>query len=155
MSVFNQRSRLKALPLLFFAAIFWACNPAYAETGDTHHPQHSQEWPGVYNGLLPCADCKGVKTSLALNTNHTYIMITEFMGKSPREFTEKGKFIWSEDSNKIVLTSRDNSTIRQYQVGENSLIQLDGNGNRYTGSNAGNYILRRNDPSSIEPKHAH
>lgn len=145
----------QVLALIFCSAIFSGYNPVFAETAETkHHAQHSGEWPGVYNGFTPCADCNGVKTSLALNTNNTYILITQYIGKSLREFTEKGKFATNEN-NKIVLTSRDGSTTRQYLVGENMLIQLDSNGNRIAGKNADGYILRRNDVTAKAPKHLH
>lgn len=141
-------------------AIFSAAGSAVAETaqkpdGAAHHAQHHGEWPGVYNGFTPCADCVGVKTSLALNANNTYILITQYAGKSPRDFTEKGKFTWSEDNSKIVLTPRDGSTTRHYLIGENMLIQLDSNGNRISGKDADRYVLRRNDVTAQEPKHSH
>ncbi len=148
------------LTSFLFIAIFAGSASAVAEStqkhdGDTHHAQRAVEWPGVYNGFTPCADCVGVKTSLALNANNTYILMTQYAGKSPREFTEKGKFTWSEDSNKIVLTPRDGSTTRYYLVGENMLIQLDSNGNRISGKDADRYILRRTDVTAQEPKHSH
>lgn len=148
------------LTSILVMAIYSGSGSAVAETaqshdGAGHHAQRSKEWPGVYNGFTPCADCTGVKTSLALNSNNTYILMTMFAGKSPREFTEKGKFIWSEDGDKIVLTSRDGSNTRHYLVGENMLIQLDSNGNRFSGKDADRYILRRVDLTAQEPKHSH
>jgi uncharacterized lipoprotein NlpE involved in copper resistance len=138
------------LAFFLFSAVFSACDVALAETagmddGNAHHGQTSIDWPGMYRGFLPCDDCKGVKTTLALNKNNTYILITQHIGKSEREFVEKGKFA-SDDGKTIVLTPRntaDSPATRQYLVGENLLTQLDGNGNRMTGKFADRYVLRR------------
>jgi len=144
-----------------FIAIFSACSTAFAETTETkdattHHAQNSLDWPGVYLGFLPCDDCKGVKTTLALNKNNSYLLITQYVGKSEREIVEKGRFTEGNNSNTLVLTPRDNSTTRQYLVGENTLIQLDNTGNRISGKLAERYILRRTDvtkSSSSHPSH--
>ncbi|MDD2739070.1 MAG: copper resistance protein NlpE, partial [Methylomonas lenta] len=120
---------------------------------DAHHAHDSLDWPGIYNGFLPCADCAGIKTSLALNKNNSYVLITQYVGKSPRDFVEKGKYVWSEEANTITLTPRKSGTIHQYFVGEDMLIQLDKDGNRITGKLADNYILRRNDVTAEPSSH--
>lgn len=149
----------RILGALALAAGLSAFQPAFAETGETqghevHHGQKSLDWPGIYNGFLPCDDCVGIKTSLALNKNNTYILITQFAGKSPRDFVEKGKFSWGDKDGTIILTSRDGSKTHHYQVGENTLTMLDDNGNRITGKQAERYILRRNDVTSEPPQHS-
>ena len=32
------------------------------------------DWPGYYNGILPCADCPGIETSLWLRSDSTYVL---------------------------------------------------------------------------------
>lgn len=147
------------LTFFLFIAIFLGCNPVFAETAETmdediHHAQNGIEWPGVYNGFTPCDDCKGVKTTLALNKNNSYMLLTKYVGKSEREFVEKGKFTWDDKSSTISITSRDNSTTRHYSVEENRLIQLDDNGNRISGKLADRYILRRNDMKDSSKPHS-
>jgi len=152
MQTFKQHFK-QSLAVLLFSAVFSGFVGA-AETDDTHHAQNTQEWPGVYNGFLPCDDCKGIKTTLALNNNGTYILMTQFVGKSPRDFVEKGKFAWNADSNTLVLTSRDGSTKHEYGVDENNLVKLDDNGNRVSGKLAERYILRRNVMPEAQQQHA-
>lgn len=120
---------------------------------DAHHNQNNLEWPGIYKGFLPCEGCYGIKTSLALNTNNSYILITQYTGKSPRDFVEKGTFTWGDKNNVIVLTPRKGSSAQQYYVGENKLILLDKNGNFFSGKNADRYVLRRNEMK--EPTESH
>lgn len=133
-----------------------ASHPVLAESAepaakDEHHQHASQDWPGIYNGLTPCADCIGIKTTLALNKNGSYLLMTQFLGKSEREFTEKGKFAPGEKANTLVLTPKNGSTSQQYLVEKDALIQLDSNGNRVTGKSADRYILRRNNITDNPP----
>lgn len=69
------------------------------------------------------------------------------MGKSEREIVEKGKFSTGSDNNILVLTPRNNieAGVHYYSVGENSLTQLDNNGNAITGKKAEKYRLMKND----------
>lgn len=154
MPIFRQKFK-QILTFSLFITAFSGYNPVFAETAEsTHHAQNSLDWPGIYRGFMPCADCNGVKTSLALNKNNTYILISQYVGKSPREFVEKGKFTWADKSNTIVLTPRNGSTAQHYFVGENRLIQLDNNGNRISGEEADRYILRRTDVTKTPPSHS-
>lgn len=152
------RLRFKHILAFFlFTAIFSNHSLAFAETAETantHHAQNSVDWPGVYYGFLPCDDCKGIKSTLALNKNNSYILITQNVGQSKRDVVEKGKFTSGDKSDTLVLTSRDGSTTRQYSVGENMLIQLDNNGNRISGKLADRYILRRSDVTESTQSHS-
>jgi copper homeostasis protein (lipoprotein) len=154
-----MRTSKQLQTFFLFIAIFSGCNPVFAETAetmdeDTHHAQNGIDWPGVYNGFTPCDDCKGVKTTLALNKNSTYMLLTKYVGKSEREFVEKGKFTWDDQSSTISITPRDNSTTRHYSVEENRLIQLDDNANRISGKLADRYILRRTDMTDSSKQHS-
>ena len=152
-----RQSFKKILTFTLFIALFTSWNFALAEsteTNATHHSQNNINWPGIYNGFVPCDDCNGVKTTLALNPNSTYLLITQFVGKSPREIVEKGKFTWNDKNNTIILTPRDNSITRQYSVAENMLIQLDKDGNAYTGKIAERYVLRRNVMKESSQQHS-
>lgn len=158
MRTFRQQFK-QILAFSLFIAIFSGSNSVFAETVDTtdddaHHGQNSLDWPGIYRGFLPCDDCKGVKTTLALNKNNSYILLTQYVGKSEREFVEKGKFTSDNKNNTVMLTPRDSSTTRHYFVGENMLTQLDDNGNRISGKLADRYILRRTDTTESATSHS-
>ena len=116
MSIFKR-------PLVAMLVII-ACSSvstAFAETTDatpseheSHHTESQRDWSGLYQGFLPCVDCKGIKTMLALNPNNSYILITQHVGKSDREITEKGKFAWDEATNTIILTPRNSTETHSY-----------------------------------------
>lgn len=156
MRIYRQKLK-QILAFSLFIAVFSVYNPVCAETAETndaHHAQNSPDWPGIYNGFTPCADCNGVKTSLALNKNNTYILITQYVGKSPREFVEKGKYTSGDKSDVIVLTPRNSTTTKYYLVGEDTLTQLDDNGDRISGAEANRYTLRRTDVTRSPQEHS-
>ncbi len=41
----------------------------------------SLDWAGTYQGILPCADCPGIKTQLVLNSDMTYQAENQLPGK--------------------------------------------------------------------------
>jgi heat shock protein HslJ len=98
----------------------------------------SVDWVGTYQGVLPCADCEGIKTQIVLNKDLSYILETQYLGKNEKIFQSKGTFKWDESGSKITL---DNENKQMYQVGENRIFHLDKDGNRITGEFANNYIL--------------
>ena len=94
--------------------------------------------------------------TLALNPNNdSYILISQYVGKSEREIVEKGKFAWGDTNKTVVLTPRNSTQTRQFLVGDNQLTQLDNNGNLVTGSTAERYILRRNDLKQPQSQASH
>jgi copper homeostasis protein (lipoprotein) len=114
------------------------------------------DWPGIYYGFLPCADCKGIKTRLGLNKNGTYVFITQYVGKSEREFYEKGKYTWNPDNNTLTLMPRKDGKIHQWLVGEDVLTQLNEDGQAYIGADAIHYRLHRKDEMDASTQqHAH
>lgn len=141
--------KLLALLLLMFSV------SSFAETDhDQHHANMPAGlWPGVYQGFTPCEDCKGIKTSLALNKNNTYILIRQYVGKSPKDVVEKGTFAWESDSNTLVLTPRNASPSHQYFVEDNALMQLDDSGHRFT-KDVEHYELRKADMTKETQSHS-
>lgn len=109
-----------------------------SSTGD--NSQISLDWAGVYQGVLPCADCEGIKTQLVLNEDLTYVLQTQYMGEYDSIFTANGSFTWDDAGSKISLKNQDN---HKYLVGENQLFRLDREGNRITGSLENHYILKK------------
>lgn len=105
--------------------------------------QTSLDWEGLYEGVLPCADCSGIETSLELNSDNTYNLKRRYLGNQPtKSITSSGTFSWNADGGKISLEKvRGNTT--DYLVGENQLIQLDSQGERITGNLADKYRLEK------------
>jgi copper homeostasis protein (lipoprotein) len=104
--------------------------------------QNSLDWHGTYTGVVPCADCEGIETTILLNQDLTYIIKTKYLGKSKEVFENTGTFTWNKEGTSITLEGITNSA-SQYFVGENTLAQLNVEGNRITGSLAQNYMLKK------------
>jgi copper homeostasis protein (lipoprotein) len=135
--------------VLLMAMISLGCNVAFAETPSNESAQHAQKnlnLSGLYLGFYPCSDCQGIRTTLALNENKTYVYISIYVGKSDREIIEKGKFTIGENGNTLVLTPKKGSnTTQHYLIEDDMLIKLDEDGNRITKDGADGYILKRKD----------
>lgn len=110
------------------------------QIADSHTSENSLDWNGTYQGVLPCADCGGIKTTITLNKDLTYTVKDEYLGKKDGVFEEKGTFKWSDDGQKITLSEAGRNP---YFVGENTLTQLDGSGNKIEGDLESLYILEK------------
>lgn len=101
---------------------------------------NSVNWQGTYLGVLPCADCEGIKTRIVLNADLSYSRETMYIGKDEKIFQTKGTFKWEDRGAKITIGDTEKQV---YQVGENILIQLDKNGRKITGDLVGKYIMEK------------
>ena len=106
-----------------------------------HTSQNSLSWDGIYEGVVPCADCEGIKTTVILNSDNTFVLSEEYLGKSEELFTERGTFSWNEKGSTIEFTIENRK--QYYKVGENRLFHLDMEGNIIEGQLADNYILTK------------
>lgn len=108
-----------------------------------HSSKNALDWDGNYKGIVPCADCEGIETTLVLGKELTYTLKTKYLGKSDAKvFEEKGKFSWDK-SGQIITLNGIKDAPNKYFVGENKIIQLDMNGKKITGEQADLYILKK------------
>jgi hypothetical protein len=173
-----KKQLIQSLTLIFFSTLLSALHPAMAATDQAEqekllrarvlsnrqksdHAAHltpvdkSLEFHGVFYGYLPCNDCDGIKATLSLKQNNNYLLVTQPARESSKEFYEKGKYSWDDESHIVVLTPRQQSIIRQYRIeDEGTLIQLNSDGSRMTGK-SDRYILRRSDTAKSREVHIH
>ena len=88
--------------------------------------ENALDWGGIYTGVLPCADCEGIQTTLVLRYDNTFELRTRYLGRSPEEFVKQGSFAWNEAGNIIALEG----VATKFFVGEGTLFQVDMDGNR-------------------------
>lgn len=96
---------------------------------------------GTYTGTLPSADGAGMDVSITLIGGSEYVKKYSYIGKKDAPITEKGTFEWDADGNRITLIGA--AEPNTYFVGENTLYQLDSNGNKITGDLATKYVLTK------------
>ncbi|MCF1752899.1 copper resistance protein NlpE [Mariniradius sediminis] len=110
--------------------------------GDEHNAVTSLDFMGIYEGVLPCADCEGIQTVIELGVGNSYVKKVTYLGKENSEVIEtQGTFSWNDEGNTITLDSE--PAPNQYFVGENVLFHLDMDGNRITGDLADKYRLNK------------
>jgi heat shock protein HslJ len=116
---------------------------------DDHNAKNSLDYIGVYEGILPCADCEGIETILQLENDESYILNTIYLvktkhiNKTKKSNNEvRGVYTWNDAGNTIVLSGIENAP-NQFFVGENYLTQLDMDGNKIEGDLAEKYVLQK------------
>ena len=112
-------------------------------SGNAHNSKKSLDYYGTYKGIIPCADCEGIKTSLILNKENSYIRAIQYLGKEVKTASDKGLFTWNKNVSIITITSSSGGT-QMYKVGENMLLHLDKEGNIIQGDLSKNYKLTKN-----------
>jgi uncharacterized lipoprotein NlpE involved in copper resistance len=101
------------------------------------------DWKGAYSGILPCADCEGIKMRLALHDDLTYKQEVHYLGKEDQPKTITGSFVWNDMGNIAILTPATGGTTMQFLIGENMVTMLDTEGRKIEGNLSERYILRR------------
>lgn len=102
----------------------------------------SLNWQGSYSGILPCADCEGIATTVVLHPDMSYSMRTQYLGKDETLFNQEGTFTWNMEGNTITLQGMKDGP-QYYKLGENQLTHLDMQGQPITGDNASLYVLTK------------
>ena len=161
------------LTLILLGSLSIIFNPAMAESNikikkgiqnvnekSQKHGKHSKDttlvdknqkqFHGVFYGYLPCDDCDGVQTTLSLKNKNNYLLVTQPAKASSRQFFDKGKYIWDDETNTVTLTSRKTSIIKKYHIeNEKTLFMLDAKGVPIKGKK-GKFSLRKRDMKHID-----
>jgi uncharacterized lipoprotein NlpE involved in copper resistance len=93
---------------------------------DGHNSRNSLSWAGVYEGVLPCADCPGIKTRLTLRRDGSYERVTEYLSRPLPPQTVRGQFTWNAAGGAIALDAAGDG--QPFMVGEGRLLQLNRDG---------------------------
>jgi copper homeostasis protein (lipoprotein) len=65
-------------------------------------PFDTKGFAGVFTGTLPCADCPGIDTRIALNRDGTYVIEETYQGK-PERFSGDGTWTAEENGKRVRL----------------------------------------------------
>ncbi len=137
--------------ILIIIITFSSCNPSnkskeekedtqISATKEMHTALKSLDWQGKYRGIVPCADCEGIETTLTLKEQKTYFLSLKYLGKRDSIYTSEGSFIWHEDGMRISLQNEKYSAT-DYFVAENQVFQLDKRGAKIKGDLGEYYVL--------------
>jgi len=100
-----------------------ASDPAMTKQADLHTSQNSLDWAGVYEGVLPCADCPGIQTRLTLSRDETYELSSLYMDRDTAPRIVRGRFSWQPNGNAITLDAQRGG--QQFAVGEGRVALLE------------------------------
>jgi uncharacterized lipoprotein NlpE involved in copper resistance len=103
----------------------------------------------TFEGILPCADCMGIKTNLVFNDDSLSYFLTEtYMGKNNPDsvFLRSGTFtrITASDSISTLLqlsAAKESPPLYYKVIGDSILKKLDNQGQEILGNH--NYLLTR------------
>ncbi|MVZ66749.1 copper resistance protein NlpE [Sphingobacterium sp. DK4209] len=119
-----------------------------ATSGDTstaakdteHTSQNSVDWAGTYKGVIPCADCPGIETTVVLNDDLTF-KYTGVYQERDSKIEDAGKFMWHDNGSVVHLMGKEVNM--KLKVGENQLFSLDQDGKPIDGPLKDHYILKK------------
>ena len=115
-----------------------------APIADMHNAENSLDIAGTYTGLLPCADCEGIETTLSLNGDQRFVLKESYKGKKEAmAFEMKGKWVIHENTLTLQFDKEVQDRILQYRVEEGQLRQLDQQGKTIEGKMSDLYILKK------------
>jgi copper homeostasis protein (lipoprotein) len=112
-----------------------------------HTAQNSLDYYGIYEGVLPCADCEGIKIKVTLKEDQSFEQEYRYITtKNTNVYKEEGSFHWDAAGSTINLKGGEFAT--RYFVGENTLIMLNSEGKKIEGPLAAHYILQKQTSST-------
>jgi copper homeostasis protein (lipoprotein) len=96
-----------ALFLAAGALSLLGCNNHYQPKEQPLQPMQQS-----YQGILPCADCSGLETSLFLDEDGTFVLQETYLGSKDGDRTFASYGSWARTADKLVLT--DNNGEKRY-----------------------------------------
>lgn len=117
-------------------------NTAQASTTTPTNLTTAQQNAGVYSGVLPAADCEGIRTTLYIRPDGTYTRISEYIGADT--FEEGGT--WKTDHKGVTHMKPANNQDPEWLMDfeETEVVLLDPEGNPVKGPLADHYKLKKN-----------
>lgn len=117
-------------------------NSAQASTTTPANLTTAQQNAGVYSGVLPAADCEGIRTTLYIRPDGTYTRISEYIGADT--FEEGGT--WKTDDKGVTHMKPANNQDPEWLMDfeETEVVLLDPEGNPVKGPLADHYKLKKN-----------
>ncbi len=128
-----------------------SCNSTQKNNAQAENEEIKMESPatptmgyGTYTGTLPAADCEGIKTTLTINDDKTYKLISEYIGVKDGTFETSG--VYNLINNTLIELVTPSSGEKTYYkvLDENKVMLSDKEGTVNEGSLAEHYILKRN-----------
>jgi len=138
----------RILSLFLFCAFFQiSCSNGservseHEENNPTQQESQSKTFSGKYSGVTPCADCPGIKTTVAFNPDSAFIELLNYLERNS-SFSDTGK--WSISDKIITVSFPGKSSKRFFLIkSDSTLAMLDADKKEINGNLAEKYILKK------------
>lgn len=97
-----------------------------ANAPDMHNSRNALDWAGTYEGVLPCADCPGIRTRVVLQADGQFELSTLYLDRQKTPDVTRGRFAWNAAGSDVTLGEAGKAP--QFRVGEGRLLQLNRDG---------------------------
>jgi len=118
------------------------------ETSVADSTQVTRTVSGMYEGVLPCADCPGIETTVAFNEDATVSKTILYQDRDKTSETEKGN--WKLNGPYVEVTFADNQKEFYLIKTDSTIAVLDQDKKEVQSDLASYYILSKEKP--LEPK---
>ncbi len=109
---------------------------------DMHTSRIALDFRGTYEGILPCGDCDGIKTTIDILENDHFKKRLQHLGKDAEAVLHTaGDFSWEASGGIIRLQGAHGFT--RFMVAENFLVHMEDEGDRYSGDLGNHYVLEK------------
>ncbi|HEX6982596.1 MAG TPA: copper resistance protein NlpE [Balneolaceae bacterium] len=96
---------------------------------------------GIWQGMIPCADCPGIEYKLELKSDQTYVEQSIYMGEDTEPFVKKDRWEISKDS--IITLTKERSGMKYFKFTGETIRMLDAQKHPIISELAEFYILER------------
>ncbi len=135
--------------LVAVALLLGSCGKCCKKGGDNQTQCASKEAKsevvtakGTFFGVLPCADCAGIETTVNLNEDNSYSQTDKYLNADSTVVKEEGTFHFCSQRNIATLISSKNDTTL-FAVEENQIVLLGADGKKVEGELADHYVLKK------------
>ncbi|MCP5360135.1 MAG: META domain-containing protein [Sinobacteraceae bacterium] len=106
-----------------------AAAPAGSRAGVTRFASGAAllgELPGQFGGVLPCADCEGIRQTLELHPDGAFYWHSEYLGKPPLDLPDDaGRWLFASDGRTLLLFGGREAPVRLTVRNDGTLRLLD------------------------------
>jgi len=86
--------------------------------------------PAMFSGLEPCADCPGIRTTLALGSDGTYVLTLHYLERDVPDVVYTGPWSYDKGTSRVKLSSKFGAPQYFQVVDARTLRVLDRSGNQ-------------------------
>lgn len=149
-----MKNKIINITILVLLAIFilFRVNTALNQMNKGEEEPQIKNFPVVYSGITPCADCPGIDYTLVLEEER-FIEWSHYIDRGENLFRQEGT--WTLESDTLKLFRPEGDLHKGYLYDEQNLSMLDRDLQKISGDLEENYrITRSPEEESIRSRHA-